>query len=56
MRVRVDMVTCIGYGVCENLCPQVFKLGDDMKAKLIRSETYFACEKNMLTAVQQQSS
>ncbi len=29
MKVRVDEAACIGCGVCESLCPEVFKLADE---------------------------
>ncbi|RKX43855.1 MAG: ferredoxin, partial [Thermotogae bacterium] len=37
-KVTVDKDACIGCGVCENLCPEVFKLGDDGKATTLVSE------------------
>ncbi|MGB9615638.1 MAG: ferredoxin [Fervidobacterium sp.] len=36
----------MGCGVCENLCPDVFKLGDDMKAKVLQPETDLECAKD----------
>ncbi|HEX7355795.1 MAG TPA: ferredoxin [Mycobacteriales bacterium] len=29
MRVVVDMVKCVGHGVCESLADDVFEVGDD---------------------------
>nr|WP_249030988.1 ferredoxin [Thermosipho africanus] len=46
VKVRVDEATCIGCGVCENLCPDVFKIGDDMKAKVLQAETDLDCAKD----------
>ena len=43
MKVRVDEATCIGCGVCENLCPEVFQIGDDLKAKVLQPETDLEC-------------
>ena len=38
MRAVVDQELCIGCGTCEELCPQVFKLGDDGKSHVIAQE------------------
>ncbi|HEY8543363.1 MAG TPA: ferredoxin [Pseudothermotoga sp.] len=46
MKVRVDEATCIGCGVCESLCPEVFKLADDGKAKVLQPETELDCAKD----------
>lgn len=35
MKVYVDRETCIGCGVCEALCPEVFKLRDDGKSSIV---------------------
>jgi len=43
VKVRVDEATCIGCGVCENLCPEVFQIGDDLKAKVLQPETDLEC-------------
>lgn len=29
MKAKVDTDTCIGCGLCEQLCPDVFKMEDD---------------------------
>lgn len=31
--LKVDKEKCIGCGLCVNLCPEVFELGEDGKAK-----------------------
>lgn len=46
MKVRVDEATCIGCGVCENLCPDVFVLREDGKAKVLQPETDLECAKD----------
>lgn len=30
--IKVDQVKCIGCGLCESMCPDVFELRDDGKA------------------------
>ena len=37
-KIIIDQELCIGCGVCENLCPEVFELQDDGKAKVINNE------------------
>lgn len=32
MKAYVDKDTCIGCGLCEGLCPEIFKMEDDGKA------------------------
>jgi len=43
VKVYVDKDTCIGCGVCEGICPDVFKMTDDGKAEAIVPETEAAC-------------
>ncbi|MFP4461024.1 MAG: ferredoxin [Thermotogota bacterium] len=42
-KVTLDKDTCIGCGVCESLCPGVFKMVDDGKAEVITPETDESC-------------
>lgn len=35
-RIEVDKDACIGCGVCEATCPDVFKMGDDGKSELLQ--------------------
>jgi ferredoxin len=35
MNPKVDAETCIGCGLCEETCPEVFKLNDDNIAEVI---------------------
>ena len=35
MKVSIDRDGCIGCGVCEALCPEVFKLLDDGKSSIV---------------------
>ena len=34
-KVKIDKERCIGDGVCQSLCPKVFKLGKDGKSHVI---------------------
>jgi ferredoxin len=34
MKFKVDQELCIGCGLCENICPDVFEMSDD-KAQVI---------------------
>mgnify|MGYP001769144525 CR=1 FL=1 len=34
MKASVDKNLCIGCGLCADVCPQVFEMGDDDKAKV----------------------
>lgn len=38
MKANVDKDTCIGCGMCPSICPDVFEMDDDGKAKVIVSE------------------
>lgn len=35
MKVFIDRDECIGCGVCEALCPEVFKLLEDGKSSIV---------------------
>lgn len=35
MKAHVDKDTCIGCGLCPSVCPEVFDMDDDGKAKAI---------------------
>ena len=34
MPLKIDEDSCIGCGVCQSLCPDVFEVGADMKAHI----------------------
>lgn len=38
MKATVDRDECIGCGQCEELCPEVFKLDDDLISSVIVDE------------------
>ncbi|MAG10862.1 ferredoxin [Candidatus Pacearchaeota archaeon] len=33
--IKVDKGKCIGCGLCVSMCPDVFEMDDDLKAKVI---------------------
>jgi ferredoxin len=35
MKVRVDEDLCAGCGTCAEICPQIFKMEDDLAAVII---------------------
>jgi ferredoxin len=49
-KVTVDVSTCVGCGLCEQLCPEVFALGSDGIAKVKSSE----CSQHNLSDIAQQ--
>ena len=49
-KVTVDASTCVGCGLCEQLCPEVFELGSDGIALIKGSE----CSQHNLSEIAQQ--
>ena len=43
MKVTVDVDACIGCGVCESVCPDVFKINDEGKAEVLAETTDAEC-------------
>lgn len=39
MKARIKNELCIGCGLCVEMCPEVFAMGDDMIAIVIVDET-----------------
>lgn len=35
VKAKVDKELCIGCGACEEICPEVFRLGEDGKSRVI---------------------
>lgn len=44
--------TCIGCGMCEGTCPEVFKVGDDGVAHAIEEEVPAGAEESAAQAMQ----
>ncbi|MCK4307985.1 ferredoxin [candidate division WOR-3 bacterium] len=44
MRIKIKEEECTGCGVCESMCPDVFKVGDDEKAKVLTPEGCNDCD------------
>ncbi len=40
MKPVVDIDACIGCGLCETVCPEVFKMNNDGKADVIKDSGY----------------
>ena len=38
MKPKIDENLCIGCGTCEALCPKVFKVAEDGKAKVLAAD------------------
>lgn len=45
--VKVNNETCIGCGLCESICPKVFEMDDDFKAK-VKSNSKPSCLKDAI--------
>jgi ferredoxin len=39
LNVRIDRDACIGCGLCEETCPDVFEVGDDGISTVIATDT-----------------
>lgn len=44
MNPKVDTEACIGCGLCVQICPDVFELGEDMKAHVKNPEGCNKCD------------
>ncbi len=45
--VKVDKEKCIGCGLCAEVCPEVFEMGDDTKAK-VKAQKDIPCVKDAI--------
>ncbi len=46
MKATVDQDLCIGCGVCESVCPEVFQMNDEGLAEAIEGEINLADMEN----------
>jgi len=44
MAIKVDKKKCIGCGACVSICPEVFEIGSDGKAK-VKAQKKIPCVK-----------
>jgi ferredoxin len=44
MKVKVNRELCIGCGLCEESCPEVFALDDEGKAYVLPDANFDACD------------
>jgi ferredoxin len=51
MKVRVDPELCVGCGPCEEICPEVFQIVDDI-AKVKKAEVSPELEEKVREAAQ----
>jgi ferredoxin len=52
MKAKVDKELCIGCGLCESICPEVFKIGADGKSGVIVDEIVKKQETNCIQAAE----
>ncbi|MPQ44898.1 ferredoxin [Clostridium tarantellae] len=50
MKAVVDKDLCIGCGLCESTCPEVFSIGDDGKSQAISEDIPKEFEDNAVEA------
>jgi ferredoxin len=51
MKASVDKDTCIGCGLCESICSEVFTLADDGYAEAITSDVPEDCKDAPVNAI-----
>lgn len=43
MQIKIDKDKCLSCGMCASLCAEIFKLEEDGKAKVIKSDCCGTC-------------
>ena len=49
MKVKVNEETCVGCGLCENTCPEIFQMKDDkaiVKKETVPAEQEDSCKQS----------
>ena len=47
--IKVDEEKCIGCGLCVSICPQVFEMNDEMKAK-VKAQKKIPCVEDAISS------
>jgi len=50
VKLIIDKEACIGDGICESLCPDVFQMTDDGKAEVIDEQSNEPCVQDAIDA------
>jgi ferredoxin len=50
VKIIIDKEACIGDGICESLCPDVFQMADDGKAEVIDEQSNEPCVQDAIDA------
>jgi len=50
VKIIIDKEACIGDGICESLCPDVFQMTDDGKAEVIDEQSNEPCVQDAIDA------
>ena len=48
MTIKINKEKCIGCGMCESICPEVFEMGDDSKAR-VKKQKEIPCVKETIS-------
>ena len=51
MRITLDRVACTGHGLCRDIAPTVFRIGEDGLAELLTEEVAPALARDVAEAV-----
>jgi ferredoxin len=53
MKPKINEDECIGDGICEEICPEVFELGDDGLAHIINDDPEESLDDKIEEAVEE---